>query len=210
MTIKAFPVVESADPSGVLAIGGDLEVESLLLAYRSGIFPWPMDDFPLLWWAVPKRALLYIEEFKISRSLVREIKRAPYEIKFNSNFRAVIEGCANAPRNSKHAGTWITPEMIEGYTNLHKAGFAYSIEAYKAGKLVGGLYGVQIERFVSAESMYHIAPNASKLCLVALVDKLRVEKIKWIDLQVINPFTKTLGAREVTRNKFMKLLAESL
>jgi len=208
MAIKEFPALESADDNGILAIGGDLEVPSLLLAYRSGIFPWPMQGYPLLWWAVPERAVLFLEEFHISRSLAKEIKRAPYRISFDTDFREIISNCSDVPRKSSNGMSWITKEMMDGYCALFEAGYAYCVGAYENDTLVGGLYGVKIDNFVSAESMFHLKPNASKVALAALVDQLRSKGIKWIDLQVINPFTESLGACEVSREEFMRMLSQ--
>ncbi len=208
MAVKQFPPVESADEHGILAIGGDLEVSTLILAYRGGIFPWPIDQAPLLWWAVPKRAILMLKDFHISRSLAKEVKRSPYEIRFNCNFREIISACGAVPRRRQRGESWITPEMIEGYSALFDAGYAYCVGAYDSGNLVGGVYGVRIERFVSAESMFHLKPNASKLCLVELFSRLPSEGIEWVDFQVINSFTKSLGAKEISRRKFMQMLSD--
>lgn len=207
--IEEFPPIESAEPSGLLAVGGDLEPPSLLLAYSSGIFPWPPREGLLAWFAPPKRAVLFLDEMHRSRSLRRAQRTTELQFKLNTDFRAVIEACARAPR-SKESGTWITRQMIDAYTELHTLGFAHSIEAWRGGQLAGGLYGVSIGGFFSAESMFFIEPNASKLALAYLADLLGERGASWIDLQVINPFTASLGAREIARSKYMSLLRTAL
>ena len=207
MAITAFPPVERADEHGVLAQGGDLSVPSLLLAYRSGVFPWPVENVPLLWWAVPQRAVLFTKDLLISRSLAKELKRARFTIRFNNDFPAVIQQCARMAR-PKQRGTWITPQMISAYIDFFNAGYCYCVEAYLDQRLVGGLYGVLIGTFISAESMFHLETDASKICLHALIQHLRSQGVAWVDLQVLNPFTLKIGAQEVPRDTFMNMLQE--
>ena len=209
MTIKAFPNIEEADEDGVLAVGGDLEVESLLLAYRSGIFPWPFDEDNLVWFAPPKRALLFFDDLYINRSFRKVIKKQEYTVKKNTAFAEVISTCASIPR-SDQPGTWITAEMQAAYIKLHEAGHAHSIEIYQEEELIGGIYGVQIGKCFSAESMFHHLPNASKLALYHLVEDLRQQDCHWLDCQVQNPFLKSLGVTEVQRKEFMSLLVEAI
>ncbi len=210
MTILAFPDVSSADEHGLLAIGGDLEVPSLLLAYRSGIFPWPLDEETLAWFAPPKRAVLFFDRIHVARSLERERRRSTLEFKFDQNFAAVIQACAETTNRTKQQGTWITDDIIDAYCALHKSGIAHSIEAYQDGELVGGLYGVSIGAMFAGESMFYRAPNASKLALLYLCDYLGNCGGEWLDCQVLTPHMTQLGAQEIPRAKFMQLLSKAL
>jgi len=206
MAIISFPDIELADENGLLAMGGDLEVESLLLAYKSGIFPWPFDETVLVWFAPPRRALLFLDEFHPSKSLLRENKKAAFTIRIDHDFESVIRNCAELKNRGRQRGTWITEDMIEAYTEFHRAGYAHSIECYQGEKLIGGMYGVAIGRMFAGESMFYRQPNASKLCMLHLVELLKAKGVKWIDCQVMTPFLKAFGAREVTRKQFMELL----
>lgn len=210
MAIAEFPSHQSADSDGLLAVGGDLEVESLLLAYRNGIFPWPFDEKLLAWFSPPERALLFFDELHISRSLKKELQRATYRFTLNQSFAEVIECCSHLENRKRQRGTWITPAMKDAYEALHQAGFAYSFECRDNQELVAGIYGVTLGRTVSAESMFYRQSNASKIALIHLVEHFRAQGITWIDFQVLNPFTKTLGAREVPRAKFLELLKAGL
>ena len=209
MAITKFPHINSADEHGLLAVGGDLEVESLLLAYKSGIFPWPLDDEYLTWFSPPKRAILFFENFKINKSLKKAIKNTPYEIKINTNFEQVIKNCAQAKR-PKQNGTWITDEMVQAYIDLHNTGYADSYEVYINKELVGGIYGVRINKLFSAESMFHKTPNASKIALYSLVHDLKFKGFTFIDCQVQNPFLETLGVTEIERGEYLKMLEGSI
>lgn len=210
MVIERFPPVERADEYGLLAAGGDLEVESLLLAYRSGIFPWPIYEDTLTWFAPPRRAVLKLSEFHISKSLAKARKITPLSFTIDRKFSEVITGCREASNRHASAGTWISDEIVAGYSELHRAGYCHSIEANHGDNLVGGLYGVSLGKMFCGESMFYREPNASKLALCFLVDHLRSQGVTWIDCQVMTPLFKTFGAREITRNAFMKLLQESL
>lgn len=210
MTIIAFPSVEDADEDGFLCIGGDLEVESLLLAYSSGIFPWPIREGMLTWFAPPRRAVLFLSEFRVSRTLKKDLKNHPFEIRIDHAFAEVIKRCAESTNRGKQKGTWITRAMVKGYTALHKAGYAHSVESYLNGDLVGGLYGVQIGKMFAGESMFFREPNASKIALCALVDNLKAQGVEWIDCQVMNPLFESFGAREVARVEFMKMLRKAI
>jgi leucyl/phenylalanyl-tRNA--protein transferase len=205
--ITKFPPIESADEYGLLAAGGDLEIESLLLAYRSGIFPWPIqyeDEDVLAWFSPPKRALLYVEDFHISKSLKRSITRRGFKFRCDTKFRTVVEGCTDRV----NSGTWITPEMIEAYYKLHLKGFAHSLECYVNDALVGGLYGVAIGEMFAAESMFYRETDASKATLLVLCRVLQSLGVRWIDCQVISNVTKALGAIEVDRNSFLAELSQ--
>lgn len=205
MAIIAFPPVETADESGLLAFGGDLEIESLLLAYQSGIFPWPHNKMELLWFAPPIRAILEVDNFHISRSFKRVINRQDYQFYKNKDFNAVITNCAKVPRHDQ-PGTWITKGMIRAYNDLHQAGYADSYEIYRDEKLIGGVYGVRIKNYLAAESMFHLEDNASKLALYHLVQDLKESNIPWFDCQVENPFLVKMGITEIPRNEFLEKL----
>ncbi|MFO0417226.1 MAG: leucyl/phenylalanyl-tRNA--protein transferase [Pseudomonadota bacterium] len=203
-----FPDVDTADEDGLLALGGDLEPESLLLAYRSGIFPWPVDNV-LAWWAPPERGVVFLDELHISRSLARELKTARYETKIDGAFAEVITRCAEVVNRGDQGGTWITPYLRKAYIEFAKLGYARSFESYFNGELVGGLYGVMIDNFFVAESSFYRMPNASKVAFVAMTSHLKSLGIKWFDCQMVTPFSKSFGARSIPRAEFMRLLAES-
>jgi leucyl/phenylalanyl-tRNA--protein transferase len=208
MTITEFPPVTDADEDGLLAFGGDLEVESLLQAYRSGIFPWPIDKNVLAWFSPPQRAVLFLDELHISHSLKKEARDPAWKFSMNSHFEQVIELCAKAKNRKKQRGTWITPQMIAAYKELYRAGYAFSAESLYNEVLAGGIYGTCIDGNYAGESMFYNQPNASKLALVFLISQLKSMGVMWIDFQVLNPFTESLGAREIERDEFLKLLAK--
>jgi len=210
MVINRFPPVESADEHGLLAIEGDLEPESVILAYRSGIFPWPLDENALAWFAPPERAVVFLDEFHLARRLRRTLKRSQFITTRDNDFRTVILRCAEIKNRGDQGGTWITHEIVNAYTKLHTMGFAHSFESYLDGELVGGLYGIQIGRFFAAESSFFRVPEASKVAMCAMVDYLRGQNISWFDCQVLTPFSEGFGAREISREHYMKLLAGAL
>ena len=210
MVIKRFPPVESADEHGLLAIGGDLEPHSILLAYRSGVFPWPLDESTLAWFAPPERAVIFLHEFHTPKRLKRSLKRHPFTHKRDHNFRGVIERCAEVKNRGEQDGTWITSEIVSAYTALFELGHCHSFETYLHGELVGGLYGIQIGKFFAAESSFFRVSDASKLAMCELVDYLRGEGISWFDCQVLTPFSESFGAREVSRDECMGMLSATL
>lgn len=210
MVITRFPPVESADEHGLLAIGGDLQPESVILAYQSGIFPWPLDEDSLAWFAPPERAVLFLDEFHVSRRLRRSLKSARFSTKRDHDFRAVILRCAEMKNRGEQDGTWITRDIIDAYTKLHTMGITHSFESYLDGELVGGLYGIQIGRFFAAESSFFRVPDASKVAMCSMVEYLRSQNILWFDCQVLTPFSEGFGAREVPRSDYMELLASVL
>ena len=210
MTIIAFPPLEAADDDGLLAVGGDLKSESLLLAYRSGIFPWPINEGLLAWFAPPMRAVVFVEDLHISRSLQRELKRGRFTTKMNTSFHHVISRCAELTNRGDQGSTWIIPEMMEAYTTLYEMGIAHSFETYFDNQLVGGIYGIRIGQFFAAESSFFRRTNASKVAMVALTEFLKQQGITWFDCQVITPFSESFGAVEISREHFMELLAEAL
>jgi leucyl/phenylalanyl-tRNA--protein transferase len=203
-----FPDPELAR-EGLLAVGGDLRPERLLLGYKSGIFPWYHDGLPLLWHSPDPRCVLPTDKVHVSRSLARVLKRAEYEVRYDADFRVVIRACKEAPRNGQD-GTWITDEMEEAYLKLNELGFAHSIEAWHEGKLAGGLYGVSLGRMFFGESMFSWRANASKVALVTLARRLSAEGARFIDAQVANPLTVSLGAEEWPRRVYLDRLAEEL
>ena len=206
MAIIEFPPVDQADRYGLLAVGGDLEVSSLVLAYRSGIFLWPFDPQLPAWFAPADRAVLFFDTLHVSRSLLRERKRRTWRLTVNRDFRGVISGCAHARNRRGGHATWITPAMIDAYTALHQAGFAHSFECYDGETLIGGVYGVSIGAMFAAESMFYLKPNASKLALLHMLETLRAHGLTWLDVQVLNPFTTKLGAINVPRERFQEML----
>lgn len=214
MPIKNFPPIESADEHGLLALGGDLETESLLLAYSRGIFPWPIsEDYPLAWFSPDPRGILAFDKLHLSKSLRKFLKKNPYEVRFNTNFEAVIMNCAMIKRpegNEGPQGTWITKDITNSYIELHKKGFAYSMESYLDDVLVGGVYGVCINRFYSGESMFHKAENASKVALISLLYQLKQQDIGWLDTQMVTPVVESLGGTAIPRETYLKMLKISL
>ncbi len=206
MAIIEFPPLNSADESGLLAIGGDLEVDSLVLAYTEGVFPWPIQkELPITWFSPNPRGVLFLDKLRISTSLKKFLKKSPYEIRFNTNFKEVISECAHLPRKLQ-TSTWITEEIIKAYTNLFQHKLAYSVEAYLDNKLVGGVYGVCIGEIFSGESMFHKSDNASKVCLVHLIEKLKAKNIILLDTQMVTPVVKSLGGEEIEREEFVKII----
>ncbi len=210
MTITAFPPLDSASPEGLLAIGGDMELESLLLAYQSGIFPWPTHDFPLLWFAPPRRAVLDFRKFKVPRRLQRELKTKQFHFAVDRDFAAVIRGCALG-RTRQSRGTWITEDLRRAYIHFHRAGYAHSFEAYdRHNQLAGGLYGVSLGSMFAGESMFYSRTGASKAALIFAVGFLKARGAKWMDVQTMSPLVASLGAKEIPRSDFMKRLKRAL
>jgi leucyl/phenylalanyl-tRNA--protein transferase len=201
-----FPPLDYAldEPPGLLAAGGDLSAARLLAAYRRGIFPWYSPGQPVLWWSPDPRAVLFPAEFHCSRSLARTLRSGVFECALDQNFDAVIDACA-APR-AHSAGTWITSDMRAAYCDLHRRGFARSVEAYRSGKLVGGLYGVRLGSVFFGESMFSRERDASKVALAHLVSLAKAESIEVIDCQVASRHLETLGARTIPRHEFQALL----
>lgn len=206
MVIERFPPLEYADPHGLLAVGGDLEPESLLLAYRSGIFPWPLAEDLLTWFSPPQRAIMFLNQFRIPDRLKRYARKQKFEFALNTCFSQVIQKCAEMKNRGNQQGTWITEDILEAYIAFHQAGYAHSIECFQAGSLVGGLYGVRIGQMFAAESMFFRVSNSSKLCLCLLVQILKQQAIPWFDCQVLTPVTEQFGALELPRDKFLTLL----
>ncbi|HHJ18325.1 MAG TPA: leucyl/phenylalanyl-tRNA--protein transferase [Gammaproteobacteria bacterium] len=200
----AFPAVETAlkDPEGLLAAGGDLSPVRLLNAYRHGVFPWYEEGQPILWWSPDPRAIFYTGQIKVSRSLRKTLRHKAFSVTVNQDFPMVVEHCAAPRKNS--SGTWITREMKSAYTELHYQGHAHSIEVWdEEQKLVGGLYGLLLDRVFSGESMFSRRPDMSKIALLALSEWLQEKHIPVIDCQLPNPHLSSLGAIAMPRHEFI-------
>jgi leucyl/phenylalanyl-tRNA--protein transferase len=211
MPVARFPDPRKTGPEGLLALGGDLSPETLLVAYRQGIFPWPIEGAPALtWFSPPERGILDFSDLHLPRSLKLFAKKNPYVFSFDREFERVIDACQLAYRPDQ-PGTWITPEMREAYVEFHSEGYAHSVEAWDpaSGELVGGLYGVYIDGAFAGESMFHHKPNASKLALLHLVQKLQAHGIDWMDIQVQTPHMERLGAKLIPRDDFLGRLSRT-
>ena len=199
-----FPPVENAAADGLLAVGGKLETERLLLAYRSGIFPWFNEDEPPLWWCPNPRCVIFPDELYISKSMQQLLKRKTFSVTVNRNFTAVIQQCA-ATREEQQ-GTWITTDIEKAYTALHRLGFAVSIEAWQHNELVGGLYGIRMGNIFFGESMFSKVSNASKYAFISYVQQLKKEAVVLIDCQIHTPHLESLGARMIPRDAFLEIV----
>jgi len=205
---RSFPPAHLASDIGLLAVGGDLSRERLLLAYQQGIFPWFSGNEPIMWWSPDPRLVLYPSELRVARSLAKTIKRGTFEITIDACFDEVIDACARIPR--KDQGTWITPGMIGAYRDLHRAGFAHSVEAWCEGSLAGGLYGVSLGKCFFGESMFSRVSNSSKVAFTGLIRHLHALSFDIIDCQVTTEHLKRFGAREISRSEFLSQLNRSL
>ena len=207
---EPFPPVAKAlkSPNGLLCAGGELSPERLVEAYSHGIFPWYSEGDPVLWWSPDPRMVLFPNELKVSRSLRKTVARGTYDIRFDTAFGRVMEECA-APREGQ-MGTWILPEMVAAYTRLHVRGLAHSVESWDGDELVGGLYGVSLGDAFFGESMFSRATDASKVALVALVERLSAAGCRVIDCQQATAHLASLGGREIPRAAFVRLLQESI
>jgi leucyl/phenylalanyl-tRNA--protein transferase len=199
-----FPPVHLAEPDGLLAIGGDLSTERLLLAYRNGIFPWYEGDH-ILWWCPDPRFALIPSELKVSKSMQQLIKRETFKFTIDRAFTEVISHCKTVPRRGQD-GTWITEDVREAYTRLHKAGYAHSAEVWQGNELVGGLYGVRLGKVFFGESMFSKVSNASKYAFISYVQHLKTEDVQLIDCQVYTAHLESLGARMMPRQVFVQML----
>lgn len=200
-----FPSVETASPEGIVAVGGDLSPERLVLAYNSGIFPWFEDDEPILWWSPSERMVLFFEDLKISKSMRNVINQKKFKVTFNTAFREVILNCKKIARKDQ-PGTWITDDMVEAYCNLHKLGIAKSVEVWENEELVGGLYGIDLGHVFCGESMFSKVSNASKMAFIALAKQLEMANYRLLDCQVYNDHLASLGCVEIDREDFLMVL----
>lgn len=199
----AFPDLQEANDEGILAIGGDLSTERLLLAYKSGIFPWFNEDEVIIWWSPDPRFVLFPKDLKISKSMTKFLKKCDFEITINQDFKSVIRACAKAKRNGQ-AGTWITDNMIDAYCKLHKLGLAKSVEVWRDNMLVGGFYGVDLNNGVfCGESMFAKESNASKTAFITFIKNTNY---KLIDCQVFTNHLESLGAKDISRDTFLNYL----
>ena len=204
-----FPDPANANMGGLLAFGGDLSPERILLAYRMGIFPWFSSSEPILWWSPDPRMILFPGDLHISKSLKRSVKSKKFSATVDTHFSEVITHCAAVPRK-RDTGTWITHEMIEAYCTLHKQGYAHSVEVFFEGDLAGGLYGISLGKAFFGESMFGLKTDASKVALVALVRLARHWKFDFIDCQLPTDHLQEMGAKVVRRGRFLSLLAQTI
>jgi leucyl/phenylalanyl-tRNA---protein transferase len=204
-----FPPVSEANPDGILAIGGDLSSERLLLAYKSGIFPWFEEGEPIFWWSPNPRMVLFLDELVVSKSMRNILNRNSFKVTFNQNFREVISICQKIKRDGQN-GTWITKDMMEAYCKLNEMGIAKSVEVWQNEELVGGLYGIDLGHIFCGESMFSKVSNASKVAFIALVNQLNKDNYKVLDCQVYNEHLESLGCREIEREDFIKILKPTI
>jgi leucyl/phenylalanyl-tRNA--protein transferase len=202
-----FPDPSTADSDGLVAIGGDLSTERLLMAYKIGIFPWYNEDEPILWWSPDPRCVLFPDKLKISKSMKPVINKGVYRFTMNRAFKEVVTLCKTINRKDEQ-GTWINSDIVEAYTQLHEKGFGLSAEAWFEGKLVGGLYGVIIGKVFYGESMFATMPNASKFAFINVVQKLKKEGLQLIDCQIKSEYLMSLGAELIPRKEFNELLRQ--
>ena len=200
-----FPPVEEASYEGILAVGGDLSVERLMLAYRNGIFPWFDAEEPILWWSPSERMVVYPRDYKVSKSMRNILNRNIFEVTINKDFSSVISNCQKMERKGQD-GTWITDDIIKSYTELHQLGNAISFEVWQNNELVGGLYGIDLGHVFCGESMFSKVPNASKVAFVKLVEYLKLRNYKLLDCQIHNDHLEKLGAFEISRSAFIRIL----
>lgn len=203
-----FPPVELAEPDGLLAIGGDLSIHRLLIAYQNGIFPWPEEN-NILWWCPDPRFVLFPDELKVSKSMEKLLRQESFQFTINKDFKQVIDNCKTISRKNQN-GTWITQDVKDAYINFHHAGYAHSAETWLNNELVGGLYGVKIGKVFFGESMFSTVSNASKYVFIKYVQQLIREGIALIDCQVYTPHLESLGATMISREMFMKHLNQLL
>jgi leucyl/phenylalanyl-tRNA--protein transferase len=207
---RYFPPVESATPEGLLAVGGDLSSDRLLAAYQQGVFPWYSAGQPILWWSPDPRAVLYPDQLKVSRSLRQTLRRGHFEVRFDTVFRDVMLACSAPREQYPGGGTWITDEMVTAYSRLHELGYAHSIETWRGAQLTGGLYGIAIGGIFFGESMFSRETDASKVALVAMVNRLRAWDFSLIDCQVPSTHLTSLGAVNIPRHQFLMELSQAL
>jgi leucyl/phenylalanyl-tRNA---protein transferase len=204
-----FPPITEANRHGVLALGGDLSVERLLLAYGSGIFPWYNENEPIVWYSPNPRFVLFPEKLNVSKSMKQLLKKQTFHVTLDTNFRAVMKNCQQVKRDGQ-AGTWITEDMLEAYCTLHEKGYAHSVEVWQAGELVGGLYGVSLGRIFFGESMFAHVSNASKTGFITLVGELQKRGFELIDSQVHTAHLESLGAESIPRKQYIQLLKKAI
>jgi leucyl/phenylalanyl-tRNA---protein transferase len=205
----SFPPAQDAEPDGLLAVGGDLRPERLVAAYANGIFPWPHEGFPMLWFSPDPRMVLSIDRLQVARSLRQKLSRGVYEVRLDTAFAEVVDRCARVRRRGQR-GTWITPELAEAFQELHRLGYAHSAEAWQDGRLVGGLYGISLGGAFFGESMFADAPDSSKVAFVTLVKQLEHWGFDFVDAQVHTPHLERFGAVEIPRDEYLAALRQTL
>lgn len=204
-----FPPVETAHSSGILAFGGDLSVERLILAYKSGVFPWFEDGEEITWFSPEWRMVLFLNQLRITKSTRNILNRNNFKVTFNQAFKEVITNCQQIKRKDQ-LGTWITDEMLASYLKLHEMGYAKSVEVWQENELVGGLYGIDLGHVFCGESMFSKVSNASKIAFIHLAEKLKKENYQVIDAQVYNEYLESLGCEEIPRDLFMQILKKEV
>ncbi len=204
-----FPPVSSATPEGIVAVGGNLSPGMLISAYSQGIFPWYSDGDPIIWWSPDPRCVIFTDELHVSKSMKKLLHRGRFGISLDRRFRDVISLCKKIPRRGQH-GTWITDAILEAYIALHDLGYAHSIEVWDGETLAGGMYGVSLGSFFFGESMFSLVANASKAAIVRLNEIVGKMGFLMIDCQIFSPHLKTLGARMIPRDEFLRLLRQGL
>jgi leucyl/phenylalanyl-tRNA--protein transferase len=204
----SFPHPNYADHQGILAIGGDLSPQRILLAYANGIFPWYNEDEPIIWWSPDPRFVLYPSKLKVSKSMRKVLRDNLFDITYDQSFKEVITACCKTPRQGQ-TGTWITADMIDAYCELHRLGFAHSVEVWQSGELVGGLYGIGLGRCFCGESMFTSVSNASKAGFITFVKQLETLGFDLIDCQTHSKHLESLGAENISRERFLKYLEKN-
>jgi leucyl/phenylalanyl-tRNA--protein transferase len=200
------PWLLPVESDGLIYIGGNLAVDTLVQAYSLGIFPWPLEEaYPLFWFCPEPRGVIDFSELHVPRSLQKLRRKKEYRITFNQAFSRVMEECAKQPRPGQE-GTWIVPTLLPAYEEFHKEGYAHSVEVWRGDSLVGGLYGVCVKGVFSGESMFHLEPNTSKIALIEMAEKLRSLGLEWMDIQMITPVTENVGGHYITRRDFLARL----
>jgi leucyl/phenylalanyl-tRNA--protein transferase len=206
--LRSFPDPRHTLDEGIVDLSDDVRVERLLEAYSFGIFPWPHEDLPTLWFCPEERGVIDFQDFHIAGSLAKFMRKNPYQVTLNREFDAVIEACAKVPRPLQR-GTWITPRLLKAYKDFHRAGYAHSVEVWSGGELAGGLYGVYVAGVFCGESMFHVQDNASKVALVTLVEFLRARGLLWMDIQMVTPALEAFGGKYISRGDFLQRLEYS-
>lgn len=205
---RSFPDPEETGPEGILQISDDISVDRLREAYSFGIFPWPTEGYPILWFCPPERGVIDFADFHQPRSLQKWMRQNDIRFSWNQRFETVIESCQRSPRPGQ-SGTWITPRLKRAYIEFHKAGYAHSLECYRGGDLIGGLYGVYVAGVFCGESMFFRESNASKACLVHLAEFLSAAGLTWMDVQMVTPTIEQMGGRLISRREFLQRLESS-
>lgn len=209
-SILDFDLAEFDLSQGLVAVGGGLDLGTLFQAYYHGIFPWPQEGLPLLWFSPDPRGVLFFKDFHLSDRVEKEWKKksSEYEFTFNKAFEQVITACQQQPRPGQQ-GTWILPDLKKAYIDFHRAGFAHSVECWRGDELVGGLYGVFVQGVFSGESMFHKESNTSKWCLLHAVNRLRELGLQWMDTQMVTPVVAAMGGKEISRTEYLQLLKKA-